>query len=167
VHQAPQEGPGGHDYAAAREVEIEVGTAAHHPALPVDQSGHGRLEQTQVRLQLQGVLQPELVHFLVTLGPGRLDRGALGLIEQAELNASQVGVDRHLAAQSIDLPHHLPLGLTADGRIAAHLGHGVQISGQQQGRRPHPRRGQRGLHARVAGAAHDHVEGFVCSLHRG
>ena len=68
-------------------------------------------------------------------------------------------VDRHLAAQCVDLAHDLALRLTADSRVAAHLGNRIDVAGQKQGGGAHPRGGQCGLDAGMAGAADDDIEG--------
>ena len=82
----------------------------------------------------------------------------LGAVEHAELNAAGVDAPAHLAAQGVDLADDLPLGDAADGRVAAHLRHGVGVHGQQGGAQAQPRRGQGGLNAGVAGADDNHVE---------
>ncbi len=63
----------------------------------------------------------------------------------------------HRTAQRIDLADDLPLGHTADGRIAAHLGHRIQIGREQRHVGTHPRSGQRRLGSGMPGTDHDHV----------
>ena len=109
------------------------------------------------RLLLDQALDLLLIGFLVGLGPGAVHRRAFAAIEHPKLDAR--GVDRppHRAAQGVDLADDLPLGHAADGRIAAHLGDGVQIGRQQRSARPHASGGQRRLGAGVAGADHNDV----------
>ena len=49
-----------------------------------------------------------------------MDGCTLGLVKQAELDAGNIRVDRHLASEGVNLAHHLALGL-ADG-LAPHMG---------------------------------------------
>ena len=116
------------------------------------------LPQRQVGLRLDAVLHRELVELLVRLGPRRVHGRALGAVEHAELNAAGVDDLAHFAAQGVDLADDLPLGDAADGRVAAHLGDGVGIHGQEGGAQPHPGRGQGRLDAGVAGADDDDIE---------
>ncbi len=77
------------------------------------------------------MFQAKLIGLLVTLGARRLDRWSLGFIEEAELYSRYVCIDRHLSTQGIDFPNDLTFGLAADGRITAHLGNGIYVSGQE------------------------------------
>src|SRR5512143_646167 len=60
----------------------------------------------------------------------------------------------------------MPLGQPADGRIAGHLGDGVEMDGQETGAKPHGARRGGGLAAGVTGPDHDDVE-IVCGSHAG
>lgn len=104
------------------------------------------------------VFEGELVEFLVALGAGALHGGAFGAVEDAELQASQVGDAAHLAAQSIDLAHEVAFADAADGRIATHLPDGVAVHGEECGFEAHARGGKSGFAARMAGADDDQVE---------
>ena len=64
----------------------------------------------------------------------------------------------HGAAEGVDFADDLPLAHAADGRIAAHLGDGFEVVGQQGGVRSQARRGQRRLHAGVPAANDQDVE---------
>jgi hypothetical protein len=138
MHQPAQKGPRGHDHSASAKLQIEVGTTPQHPARLEDKPGDGRLKHVQVGLQLQRVLEPKLIGLLIALRSRRLDGGPLRLVQQSKLDAGDIGVDRHFAAQGVDLPHHLSLGLSANRGVAAHLRDGVDVAGQEQGRSAHP-----------------------------
>src|SRR5690606_2384554 len=97
------------------------------------------------------------VQAAVGLAAGGTHRRALAGIEGAPLDAGGVGGAGHGAAQGIDLAHQVALADAADGRVAAHLPHGLDAVGQQQGARAHPGRRQGGLGAGVAAADHDDV----------
>jgi hypothetical protein len=73
------------------------------------------------------------------------------------LDSRAIGVDRHLATESIDLPDDLALGLPADGRVAAHLGYRVDVASQQEGGGSHAGGRERRLDAGMSGAANDYV----------
>jgi hypothetical protein len=75
----------------------------------LDDLGDMTLLDVEPFLAFAGRLQPELVRLLVALGARSADARALGSIEHAELNAGRVGIEAHLAAQRVDLPHDLPL----------------------------------------------------------
>ena len=75
MHQPPQKRAGGHDDRSAAKFNIQIGPATDDFAVLEDQAGDGRLENFQIRLELEGVLQAKLVGFLVTLGARRLDGG--------------------------------------------------------------------------------------------
>ena len=99
----------------------------------------------------------ELVELLVGLGARRVHGRALGAVEHAELDGRCVDDLAHLAAEGVDLADDLPLGDAADGRVAAHLGDGVGVHGEQHGAQAEPGRGEGGLDAGVAGADDDDV----------
>ena len=99
----------------------------------------------------------KLISLLVALGAGPADAGALRGVEHPELDAGRVGVDPHFAAEGVDLPDNLPLGLATDGRVAGHLPDRVKIHGQEQRLAPHPRRTQGSLDPGMAGADDDHI----------
>src|SRR6266404_5012774 len=54
-----------------------------------------------------------------------------GPVQHAELNACGIDHFAHLAAERIDFAHDLPLGDTADGWVAAHLGNSIGAHGQE------------------------------------
>ena len=84
--------------------------------------------------------------------------GPLAAVEHAELDARGVDGPAHGAAQGVDFADELPLGHAADGRIAAHLGDGIEIAGQQCGPRAMRAGGRGRLGARMAAADHQDVE---------
>ena len=119
------------------------------------------LEDSQPGLQLTKMLHPELVGFLVALGPGGLDGRALGRVQQPKLDAGHVGGHAHLSPQGIDLADDVALGLAPDGGVTAHLGDGVDVPRQEQNIDPHAGGGQGGFHAGMASPADDDVVGAV------
>ncbi len=120
-----------------------------------NQPGDLGLTQQQAVLGLQAALHRHVVGVLVRLGAGGVHGRPLAGVDHAELDAGGVNDSRHLAAQGVDLPHHLPLGQAADGGVAAHARDAVQAHRQQGGAGAHPGGGQGGLTAGVPGA-HDH-----------
>ena len=149
-------GPGAIDGVAAARGRRR---SAAHAVGSFDQQVFDRfLPQRKVGLNLDDPLDLLLVGPLVGLGARTVHGRALAAVEHAELDAGRVDGPAHGAAQGVDLADDLPLGHAADGRVAAHLGDRVEVDRQQGGVRAHPRGGQRGLDAGVAGADHDHVE---------
>ena len=84
--------------------------------------------------------------------------GPLRQIEHAELNPRGIDRPAHRSAQRIDLAHDLPFGHSADGRIAAHLGHGIQIRRQQRHAGAHAGGRQRRLGAGMPGPDHHDIK---------
>ena len=120
---------------------------------------HGLL-QVQVGLPLQGALHVLLVLPAVGLGAERVDGRTLAPVEHPVLDAAAVGSLGHFAAQGVQLPDQLPFAGAADGRIAGHVAHRVQIDGEDHGAASQPGRGQARLDPRVACADDGHV---VCA----
>ena len=148
----------GQDHAARSK---RMPTCVTAPAIPVafhDQVVARPLEEPEVRLVLQAAPDRRLVEDPVGLGARRPHRRALGAVQDAEVDAGFVGRRRHRAAQRVDLLDQVALADAADRRVAAHLPQGLDVVRQQQRRRAHARRGERGLGAGVAAADDDHVE---------
>ena len=105
-----------------------------------------------------------LVFPAVGLCPEGVDGGAFALIQHPVLDAAVVCRHAHFAAQRIQLPDQMALAGAADGGIAGHIAHGVQIDGKEDGMQPQPGGGQRGLDARVTRTDDGHVtaSSIVC-----
>ena len=177
IYQAPGQGqsggqavrPGVPDHLAHDGPPPQVSAGGHNGRLhPVDGSGvgdhpghraalredlhHLGLLHPQVLLKLQGVLHHLLVLPPVRLGPQGPDRGALPPVQDAVLDTGPVGSPAHLAPQGVQFPDQVALSGTADGRVAGHIAHRIQVNGEAQGAQPHPGGGQGSLNARVARA---------------
>ena len=115
------------------------------------------LAEIEPRHLLHESLHLELVVPFVGLGPGAVHRRPLGAVEDTEVDPS--GVDRppHEPSQGVDLANELPLADAADGRVAAHLADGVEITCEQGRLGPQPGRCTGRLDAGVAGPDDDHV----------
>lgn len=111
-------------------------------------------------MRLQHAAHLVFVSMLVRLGAVALHGGALRGVEHAELDAGGVDDLRHLAAQRIDLAHHVALADAADGGVARHEGDVVEVQREEQGGTPHPRRGQCRFTAGVPGSNHYDVIPF-------
>ena len=127
---APQVGPGG----GHRRFD-GVGGARHspntaHSAVFRQDFRHFRLLDPQVFLQLQGVLHDLLIAAAVCLGPEGPDRRALAPVEHTVLDAGFIGGAGHFAAQGVDFADQVALAGAADGRIAGHIAHRVQVDGE-------------------------------------
>ena len=101
-----------------------------------EQVFHRFLPQREPRLRFEDSSDFLLIGPFVGLGAGAVHGGALAAIEHAELDAGGVDGQAHGAAEGVDFADDLPLAHAADGRIAAHLGDGVEIAGQQRGLAP-------------------------------
>ena len=99
-----------------------------------------RLPQRQVLLLLQRVLHHLLVAPAVGLRPQRPHGGAFGAVEHPVLDAGTVCRPGHFAAQCVQLPDEVSLTGAADGGVAGHVAHRVQINGKADGAHAQPRR---------------------------
>ncbi|MPN22476.1 hypothetical protein SDC9_169859 [bioreactor metagenome] len=90
----------------------------------------------------------------VGLGPQGMDGRPLAPVEHPVLNAGPVRGPGHFAAQGVDFPHQVTLAGAADGGVAGHVAHRVQIDGEHHGAQAQPGGGQRRFDSRVARADH-------------
>ena len=107
------------------------------------------------------MLHKLLVFPSVSLGTERVDGGAFAPVQQPELDAGPVSGPAHFAAQRIDLPDQMSLAGAANGGVAGHIAHCVQINGKNDGFQPQPGSGKGCLNACVACA----YDGNVIGLH--
>ena len=108
-----------------------------------------------------------LVFPAVGLGTQGPDGGTLAPVEQPVLDTGLVRGLAHLAAQRVQLPDEMALSGAADGGVAGHIAHRVQIDGEAQGPHSHPGGGQCGLDAGVAGTHHSDIKfSRVISFHK-
>ena len=129
----PQVGAGGDDGGLHPVSGPGVGDhPGHRPVLGEDLH-HLRLLDPEVLLELQGVLHDLLVLPAVRLGPEGPDGGALAPVQNPVLDAGLVRRPAHLAPQGVQLPHQVALARAADGRVAGHVAHRVQVDGEAQG----------------------------------
>ena len=158
VDQAVEEGAGGEDHGRGFETDTQLGDGADD-AVPFDDQVVASLgEDGQVGLVFQAGANGLLVQHPVGLGPGGPHGGALGGVEDAELDAALVGGCRHGAAQGVHFLDQVPLADAANGGIAAHGPQGFQVVGEQQGVRPHAGGRQGSLGAGVAAANDDDIK---------
>ena len=163
VHDRLEEGAGREDdgYTGDPIERVAAGPDADDPATRSFAVEDDRLDHLLAEGKVLGLFDPmlerELVELLVRLGPRRMHRGALRLVQHPKLEASDVDDAPHLAAESIDLADDLTLGDAADRGIAAHGPDGVGAHGEESGAQAHPRSREGGLRPRVAGADDDHV----------
>ena len=100
-----------------------------HDLIVVQKRFDGLLQQVEVRGIQNHVARGDAVAVHVDLRPAAPDRGALGGVKDAVLDARIVGEQAHLAAEGIQLPHEMPFGQAPDGRVAAR---GPDLLGQDR-----------------------------------
>ena len=88
--------------------------------------------------------------------------GTFAFVEHPELYGRPVGDHSHLSAHSVNLPHDLSLGDTANGRIAAHLCNLVHVHCHQASSGPHVGCSRGGLAACVPAADDNDVVVEIC-----
>ena len=155
AHNGPavEVGAGADDGRPHREHRPGLEDHMAHPAPGEADGGDLPLAEGQVLLALQGALHDLLVPPPVRLGPEAVDGGALAPVEPV-LDAGLIGGPGHLAAQGVQLPDQVALAGAADGGIAGHVAHRVQVDGKADGPLAHAGGGQGGLNAGVARANH-------------
>ena len=112
--------------------------------------------------RLQCVLHARAVGGAICLNALGVHGGALAEVQRAALQRDFVRRLAHFTAQRVDLKDKVSLARAADGRIAGHVAHGVQIDREQHGVKPEARAGKRGFNARVPRADDPDV---CCILH--
>ena len=122
---------------------------------------HLILLEIEVFLLLQNVLHMGLVQPPVGLGPEGVDGGAFAQVQHPVLDAAGVGGPAHFTAQGVQLPDQMALAGAADGGIAGHIAHGVQIDGKNHRPKAQPGGGQTRFDAGVTGAD----DGDIVSFH--
>ena len=155
MDQPAHEGAGGQHHCRRQKAQPFPGFDSADPAALLKELHHLPLLQVQPRLRFEHLLHAQPVKVAIGLGPRRPHRRALFGVEHPELDAGGVDIARHLAAEGVDLADQVPLGQTADGRIARHLPAHVQMQRQQQGSAPHAHRRERRLAAGMAGTDDD------------
>ena len=125
--------------------------AADVPALRSDLRDGGLLE-IEVRLALEQAFHVLLIAAAVCLRAQGVHGRALAAVEHAVLDAAGVRRAAHLAAEGVELADEMALARAADGRVAGHVAHGVQIDREHDGLQPQPRGRKTGLDPGVARA---------------
>ena len=152
-----QIGSRGDDHGLCSILRPQVGAhPGHGPILRENFRDLGLLE-LQIFLHFQGVLHIFLVAPPVRLGAQRVNRRPLAPVQHPVLDAACVCGQTHFAPQSVQLPDQVALAGAADGGVAGHIAHGVQVDGEEKGVQPQPGGGQGSLNAGVARTDDGHV----------
>ena len=130
----------------------------HRPRLVHQNIGDLPLLDPQVFLPLQRLFHDLLIAAAVGLGPKGPDGGAFALVQRPVLDAGFIGGLGHLTAQGVDLPDQMALAGAADGGVAGHIAHCVQVDGEAEGAKAQAGGGQSGLNAGMACAYHGHIK---------
>ena len=159
MDDAVEEGAGRQHDGPGAKLSPLAGRDSDHTVAVHDQTLGRAGHQAQVGIVGQLGLHGLAIETTVDLASRAAYGGALGAVQQTELDARGVGQPAHDAVQGVDLAHQMALAQTADGRVAAHLANSFQLLGQQQGASAGPRGSGRGLAAGVSAADDDDVEG--------
>ena len=177
-------GPGGDDALAGDDGAVQVRSrgddhglrAVFRPQLGAhagdgavrSQNFHDlRLFQLQIFLQFQNVLHILPVFYPIGLSAEGMDGGAFAPVEHPVLDAGMVSRRAHLAPQRVQLPHKVPLSGAADGGVAGHISHGVQIDGKENCVIAQPCGGKGGFDSRVSRPDHGNVTAARVIAHNG
>ena len=126
-----------------------------------------RLFQLQIFLQFQNVLHILPVFYPVGLSPEGMDGGAFAPVQHPVLDTGMVSRRAHLAPQRVQLPHQVSLSGAADGGVAGHISHGVQIDGKENGVIAQPGGSKGGFDSRVSRPNHGNVTAARVIAHNG
>ncbi len=158
VNDAIKEGARGEDDGAGADRFPRARHDADHPVSfqkqPLGRSSHQRQIRRRGQLGLHGLA----IKATVDLAARPTNGGALGTVQQTELDARDVGQTPHDPIQGVDLSHQMPLAQAADGRVAGHLADGLQLLRQQDRARARASRRRSRFTAGVAAADDDNVE---------
>ena len=149
---AVQIGAGGDHHGTGGVAGAQLGDHALHMTVFYLNVHNLRLLEFQMLLLFQGALHIHLISLAICLGAQGMDGGTLAPVEHPILNAAGIGGHTHFAAQSVQLPHQMPLAGAANGGIAGHIAHGVQIDGKQNGVQSQPGGSQGSLDSGVTRA---------------
>ena len=86
-----------------------------------------------------------------------MDGRAFAPVQHPVLDTGMVGRRAHLAPQRVQLPHQVSLSGAADGGVAGHISHGVQVDGKENGMVAQPGGGKGGFDSRVSRPDHGNV----------
>ena len=112
------------------------------------------LSNVEAGLGLENLAHLHAVELLVALCARAPDGRAARGVEESELDADSVGNFAHDAAERVNFADQMPLGNSADRRVAAHLRDQVQVHGDERGLQAHARGSHGSLAACMTGAHH-------------
>ena len=159
MEQPAHEGAGADDDGAGVELEAHVGAQAGDAVAGDEEFGDVALVEVEVGGAFEHGLHAELIGLLVGLSAGGTDAGAFGAVEHSELDGGGVGIEAHRAAEGVYFADDVSLGQTTDGRVAGHLGNGVQVLREHSRPATHAGGGKGGFHAGMASPDDDDVVG--------
>ena len=96
---------------------------------------------------------------LVALDPDGADGGSARGVEGAILEAGEVGIEAHFAAEGVEFNDEVGLGESADGGVAGHQAEGVALGGDEEGVAAHPGGGEGGFASGMAGTNDEDIVG--------
>ena len=147
-----QIGPRGDDHGLCSILRPQVGAHPGHGPVLRENFRDLCLLEFQVFLHFQGVLHVFLVAPPVRLGAQRVNRRPLAPVQHPVLDAACIRGQTHFAPQSVQLPDQVALAGAADGGVAGHVAHGVEVDRKDRRVQPHPRAGKPRLDPGVARA---------------
>ena len=154
-----QVGAGGNDDGLAGVVAVQVREHAADLAVLHVHADDLALVDVEVGGLLQRVLHPDVVALAVCLHAQTVYGGAFAAVEHPALQVGGVCGQTHQPAERIDLPHKMPLGRAADGRVARHIADEIQRQRKHRGPCPQPCRRMRRLDPRMPRTDDDDVVG--------
>jgi hypothetical protein len=87
------------------------------------------LLEVKIAFAFADPFQTRLVGFLVTLRPGSPHGRAFAFVQHPKLQPGHIGVLARLTAKGVDFSGQVSFCQATDGRIAGHLGDGIEVDG--------------------------------------
>ncbi len=163
MDHAVEEGARGEDHGPGGEAGAVSQGHAGDAAVFDEEVGGLALHQRQVGAGGEFGLHGLAVEAAVGLGAGTLNGGALGAVEEAELDARAVRHAAHDAVEGVHLAHEMALSEATDGGIAGHHAHGGELQRKKGGAGAGAGGRVGSLAAGMAAAHHDDVE-IMCAM---
>ncbi len=137
MHQSPKKCPRRYDNCFSEVLDFKGCFDAESFPILVKNFRCLSLFYIQIWLRFANPFHAKLVGLFIALSARSPDSRTFFGVQHPELQPGHVRVPAHLPTQSINFARQMPLGESADGRVARHLSDCVCIHGKQQGLTAH------------------------------
>ena len=166
MKQTSHEGPCCDHDALGTDFEAKIASYSQDTVVLNNQFCDVALLDGKIGKILQKGFDPELIGLLVTLGSGGTNTWTFGSIEHPELDPRRIRIEGHHTPKGINLPDHVTLCQSTDGRVAGHLGNRIGILSQQECLCSHRGSDMGGLDTSMSGPHNQHIKLFRQDEHQ-